>query len=80
MKENSIDEKINNIVKEKIKHYIEKYGTSINSLLENENNEKKQLQNFLEQDKFLCSLCASRERMQKAIDDNLFILDYDPLF
>lgn len=65
------NERINNIVREKINDYIERTGIPESVLFENINNERKQLQDFLERDSFLCGLCGSEHRMGKAIDDNL---------
>ena len=65
------NERINNIVREKINDYIERTGIPESVLFENINNERKQLQDFLERDSFLCRLCGSEHRMEKAIDDNL---------
>lgn len=64
-------EKINGIVENKIKQYIQETGISMSELFHNMNGEQLTLQRYLERDAFLRGLCGSEQRMKKAIDDNL---------
>ena len=66
------NERINNIVRDKINQYVQEVKVPEIDLFYDMNNERQLLQEYLEKDEFLCGLCGSEQRMQKAIDDNLY--------
>lgn len=66
------DERINTLVRTYIDKYINDAGIQENILYENNNNERLNLQEYLEKKEFLRRLCGSEQRLQKAIDDNLY--------
>ena len=69
--EDEKNERINTIVR----NYIDKYMFENNipewDLYKNKNNERDDLQVYMEQDIDLCALCGSEDRLIKAINDNL---------
>lgn len=62
---------INSIVRSRIGQYMQEFDVSMSDLFNNINDERARLQKYLEQNEFLCGLCGSEQRMQKAIDDNV---------
>ena len=69
--DNVRNERINALVRNGIDKYVEDTGIPESILYENRHNERLELQEYLERDRFLCQLCGHESRMQKAIDDNL---------
>lgn len=69
--DNTRNERINALVREGIDRYIAEMQIPESILYENRHNERLELQEYLERDRFLCQLCGRESRMQKAIDDNL---------
>ena len=69
--DNVRNERINALVRNGIDKYVEDTGIPESILYENRHNERLELQEYLERDRFLCQLCGRKSRMQKAIDDNL---------
>lgn len=69
--DNVRNERINALVRNGIDKYVEDTGIPESILYENRHNERLELQEYLERDRFLCQLCGRESRMQKAIDDNL---------
>ena len=69
--DNVRNERINALVRNGIDQYVEDTGIPESILYTNNNNERLQLQEYLERNRFLCQLCGHESRMQKAIDDNL---------
>lgn len=69
--DNLRNERINALVRNGIDKYVEDTGIPESILYENRHNERLELQEYLERDRFLCQLCGRESRMQKAIDDNL---------
>ena len=69
--DNDRNERINALVRNGIDKYVEDTGIPESILYENRHNERSQLQEYLERNRFLCQLCGRESRMQKAIDDNL---------
>ena len=69
--DNVRNERINALVRNGIEKYVEDTGIPESILYENRHNERLELQEYLERDRFLCQLCGRESRMQKAIDDNL---------
>lgn len=65
------DQRINTLVREGIDKYIKDTGILESTLYTNNNNERLELQEYLERNRLLCQLCGHESRMKKAIDENL---------
>ena len=68
---NDRNEQINTLVRAGIDRYTKDTGISESDIFDDMNGERRRLQDYLEKDAFLCGLCGSEKRMQKAIEDNV---------